>query len=54
MKNFMFKTKDDVIQHLRDVKRRKQEWQDKAISDYQKLMKETENERNRINAAIIN
>lgn len=52
-KHLNFKSKEELLEHLREVKQRKEEWQKKAIDEYQKLMKETEEDRNRINAAII-
>lgn len=51
---FNFKSKQEVILHLREVKRRKKEWQEKAKADYKELMKETESERQKINAVVIN
>lgn len=53
MKYFAFKSREEVIRHLRDVKQRKREWQEKAVAEYQALMKETQKERERINAAVV-
>lgn len=52
--NIMYKTREELIAHLREVKRRKEEWQREAKAEYQQLMKDTEVERERIHAAIAN
>lgn len=49
----MFKTKEELLNHLHEVKRRKEERQRQAVADYQRLMKETEEDRRRIHEAIF-
>ena len=52
-KHFNFNSKEELLAHLREVRQRKEDWQRKAIDEYQKLMQDTEKERERIHAAVI-
>ena len=52
-KHFNFNSKEELLAYLREVRQRKEEWQKKAINEYQKLMQDTEKERKRIHAAVV-
>jgi hypothetical protein len=52
-KHFNFNSKEELLAHLREVRQRKEKWQKKAIDEYQKLMQDTEKERKRIHAAVV-